>query len=720
MLARITRIDAPPYNACLAAPAMPAGGAASRIRKEQADMTNRFFNLYTHQFARVAVGVPRCKVADPAFNAEQTIALARDAAQQGAALALFPELGLSAYSCDDLFHQSALLDACEQALATVLAASRTLPLTLVIGMPLRVGHQLFNCAVVLSHGRIHGVVPKTYLPNYGEFYEARQFSSADCAVVSEIRLLGQGAPFGAQLLFELADLPLLRFHVEICEDLWTPIPPSSYAALAGATVLLNLSASNIVVGKSGYRHQLVSQQSARCQAAYLYTSAGKGESSTDMAWDGQALICENGSLLAESPRFLDDSHIIYADIDLGKLSHERMRQGTFGQSVRRHAQAVEQFHVIRYNAELPLDRDLPLARVIERFPYVPADHKRRDERCNEVYNIQVQALVQRLSASRISKLVIGISGGLDSTHALLVCAKAMDRLGLPRANILGYTMPGFATSERTLQQARRLMQAIGCSAGEIDIRPSCMQMLQDLGHPYAQGQNEYDVTFENVQAGERTSHLFRLANFHGGIVIGTGDLSELALGWCTYGVGDQMSHYNVNGSVPKTLITHLVRWVADTGQIGGSGSDVLIDILDTDISPELVPGASADAPGQKTEAFIGPYELQDFNLYYTVRYGYKPSKVAFLAYTAWKDREAGPWPEAAHVTRNQYDLAAIKKNLGIFLDRFFRTSQFKRSCMPNGPKVGSGGSLSPRGDWRAPSDSESVVWLQDLETIPDA
>jgi NAD+ synthase (glutamine-hydrolysing) len=690
------------------------------IRKDQAAMTNRFFNLYTHQFARVAVGVPRIKVADPAFNAEQTIALATEAADRGAVLALFPELGLSAYTCDDLFHQNALLEACEAALARVLAASRALPLTLVVGMPLRVSHQLFNCAVVLSNGRIHGVVPKTYLPNYGEFYEARQFSSGDCATVGEIRLLGQGVAFGAQLLFEFADMPLFRFHVEICEDLWTPIPPSSYAALAGATVLLNLSASNIVVGKSGYRHQLVSQQSARCQAAYLYTSAGKGESSTDLAWDGQALICENGGLLAESPRFLDDSHLIFADVDLGKLSQERMRQGTFGQAVRRHAQAVEAFRVIRYNAEAPLDRDLPLERTIERFPYVPADRTRRDERCNEVYNIQVQALVQRLSAIGVSKLVIGISGGLDSTHALLVCAKAMDRLGLPRSNILAYTMPGFATSERTLQQARRLMEAIGCTASEIDIRPSCMQMLKDLGHPYAEGQKEYDITFENVQAGERTSHLFRLANHHGGIVIGTGDLSELALGWCTYGVGDQMSHYNVNGSVPKTLITHLVRWVADTEQLGGAGSDVLIDILDTDISPELVPGESADSPGQKTEAFIGPYELQDFNLYYTLRYGYKPSKVAFLQYAAWKDAAVGPWPEEAHVVRNQYDLAAIKKNLAIFLDRFFRTSQFKRSCMPNGPKVGSGGSLSPRGDWRAPSDSESVVWLKDMDNVPES
>jgi NAD+ synthase (glutamine-hydrolysing) len=498
-----------------------------------------------------------------------------------------------------------------------------------------------------------------------------------------------------------------------------PIPPSSFAALAGATVLANLSASNIVVGKAGYRHQLVAQQSARCLAAYLYTSAGRGESSTDMAWDGQALIYENGELLAESERFSDDSHIIYADVDLERLSQERIRQTTFGQSTRRHAQEVAKFRTIRFALAVPSDNALPLRREIQRFPYVPADRKRRDERCNEVYNIQVQALSQRLSASGISKVVIGVSGGLDSTHALLVCAKAMDRLNLPRSNIIGVTMPGFATSERTLRQAKELMEIVGCTASEVDIRPSCMQMLKDLGHPYAAGVEDFDVTFENVQAGERTNHLFRLANFKSAIVIGTGDLSELALGWCTYGVGDHMSHYNVNASVPKTLIAHLVRWVAETEQIGKGGADVLFRILSTDISPELVPGKSGTEDVQKTESFIGPYELQDFNLYYTLRFGFAPSKVAFLALSAWKNRDAGAWPEDVDVTRNEYDLRAIKRNLSIFLDRFFRQSQFKRSCVPNAPKVGSGGSLSPRGDWRAPSDSESVVWMKDLENVPE-
>ena len=693
-----------------------------RIKAPQAmdPMSNPFFNLYSHGFARVAVGVPECRVADPAFNAAQTIALAQQAAQGGAVLVAFPELGLSAYTCDDLFHQKALLDACEAALDQVVRATAELDIAVIVGAPLRVAHQLYNCAVVAAGGRILGVVPKSYLPNYGEFYEARQFSAADCAVATEIRLLEQTVPFGAELLFQMEKLPLFQFHVEICEDVWVPIPPSSFAALAGATVLVNLSASNIVVGKSAYRHQLVAQQSARCLAAYMYTSAGRGESSTDLAWDGQALIYENGELLGESERFLNESHLLFSDVDLDRLSRERMHQTTFGQSARRHRDEVRKFRQVLVPVAAPLeDAELPLERRVPRFPYVPADAQRRDARCKEVYNIQVQALAQRLSASGMSKVVIGISGGLDSTHALLVCAQAMDTLGLPRANILAVTMPGFATSSRTLQQARQLMAVVGCTASEVDIRPSCLQMLKDLGHPYADGKPVYDITFENVQAGERTNHLFRIANFNNAIVIGTGDLSELALGWCTYGVGDHMSHYSVNASVPKTLITHLVRWVAESGRLGETGAAVLLDVLGTDVSPELVPGGDDGKPTQKSEDTIGPYELQDFNLYYTLRYGFAPTKVAFLALAAWRDRDAGAWPEGGHVARNQYDLAAIKRNLKIFLDRFFRLTQFKRTCVPNAPKVGSGGSLSPRGDWRAPSDSESVVWMRDADRIPD-
>ncbi|MDN3922971.1 NAD(+) synthase [Roseateles violae] len=680
-----------------------------------------FDNLYSHDFARIAVGLPQCRVADPLFNGQQTIALLLEAAAAGVALVAFPELGLSAYSCDDLFHQRALLDGCEQALAAVLKASEVLPTVAVVGMPLRVEQRLFNCAVVLQRGRILGVVPKTFLPNYGEFYEARQFSAAEEASVDAIELLGQRVPFGSRQIFAAADLPLLRLHVEICEDVWTPIPPSSFAALAGATVLVNLSASNVIVGKANYRRQLVSQQSARCLAAYVYSSAGAGESSTDLAWDGQALIYENGEALAESERFQRRSQWIGADVDLERLARERMRQTSFGQSVRLHAAQVKEFRTTEF--ALGLDREQPLAlqRKVERFPYVPAERSRRDERCQEVYNIQLQALVQRLASSGIARLVIGVSGGLDSTHALLVAARAMDQLGLPRNHIIGVTMPGFATGERTRDQALRLMAAVGCEAQEIDIRPSCTQMLKDLGHPFAEGQPVYDITFENVQAGERTSHLFRLANHRQALVLGTGDLSELALGWCTYGVGDHMSHYNVNASVPKTLIKHLVRWVAETRQLGAVDHQVLLDILDTEISPELVP-ADPGAKGQvlqSTESAIGPYELQDFNLFFTLRHGYAPSKIAFLARHAWGSRERGAWPDESHVQRNEYTLAEIKRVLRIFVQRFFKGSQFKRSCVPNAPKVGSGGSLSPRGDWRAPSDSESAVWLAELDRIPD-
>ena len=680
---------------------------------------NEFFNLYAHGFARVAVGIPQCRVADPEFNGSETVRLAREAAQGGAVLVAFPELGLSAYTCDDLFHQRALLDGCLDALARVVDASRDIPAALVVGMPLRVEHLLFNCAVVVAGGQVLGAVPKSFLPNYSEFYEARQFNAADSATTDEVELLGQRVPFGSGLLFEVANIENLRFHVEICEDAWVPVPPSSYAAMAGATVLVNLSASNAVVGKAAYRHQLVGQQSARCLAAYMYTSSGLGESTTDMAWDGQAIIYENGEMLAEAPRFANGSHLIAADVDLERLSRERMRLSTFGACVRRHADEVAKFAVVRF--ELPVERttQLALARTVQRFPYVPANPALRDERCTEVYSIQVQGLEQRMRSSGIQKLVIGISGGLDSTHALLVCAKVVERLGLPRTNILAYTMPGFATSERTLAQARRLMEVVGCTAHEIDIRPSCEQMLKDIGHPYADGKPVFDVTFENVQAGERTSHLFRLANRHNALVVGTGDLSELALGWCTYGVGDHMSHYNVNASVPKTLISHLVRWVAETGVMGAHGSQVLEEVLATNISPELVPGSANGQPEQSTESVIGPYELQDFNLFYILRYGFAPSKVAFLAWSAWHDSGEGAWPHGAHVSRNQYPLAEIKRVLRIFVSRFFRGTQFKRSCVPNGPKVGTGGSLSPRGDWRAPSDSEATVWLRDLDRIPD-
>jgi NAD+ synthase (glutamine-hydrolysing) len=680
-----------------------------------------FVNLYNHNFIRTAVILPKLKVADPGYNASETISLLRQARENNALLAVFPELGLSAYTCDDLFHQQTLLDGCLAGLRVVLEASRTLPIIGIVGLPLRIDGLLFNCAVVFYQGRVLGVVPKTYLPNYREFYEMRQFSPADHSLRESIDLLEQrDVPFGNRLIFQVENQPLLTFYIEICEDVWVPIPPSSYASLAGATVLVNLSASNITVGKADYRRQLVANQSGRCLAAYLYSAAGTGESTTDLAWDGHGMIYENGSPVAESNRFSYGEQIVYGDLDLDRLVQERMRQNSFGQSVNRFRDVLRDFRTIKFTVDIPREEAIPLMRRYERFPFVPSDPTRRDERCREVYEIQVQALVQRFKTSGADKMVIGISGGLDSTQALIVCARAMDVMGISRFHILAYTMPGFATSQRTLEQARQLIRTIGCTYHEIDIRPSCIQMLKDIEHPFYEGKPVYDVTFENVQAGERTSHLFRLANQYGGIVVGTSDLSEMALGWCTYGVGDHMAHYHVNASVPKTLIQYLIRWTALTDQLGPEVSPVLNDILETEISPELVPGEeSSGQPVQRTEDIVGPYELQDFNLYYTLRLGYLPAKVAFLAWNAWHDKDVPGWPDIPEAKRHEYNLYDIKRWLKVFLWRFFKTSQFKRTCVPNSPKVGSGGSLSPRGDWRAPSDGEATAWLAELERIPD-
>ena len=681
-----------------------------------------FFNLYHHGFVRVAVGIPEVRVADPVFNAKTTIALMTQAAEQHAILVLFPELGLTAYSCEDLFHQQTLLTGALDALGMVLDASKQLELITVVGLPLQVDHLLFNCAVIVYRGRILGVVPKTFLPNYREFYELRQFAPAAAANRDTITLCGQSAiPFGEKLLFRAKNQPRFSFFTEICEDLWVPIPPSCHAALAGATLLLNLSASNVTIGKHEYRHSLVANQSARCLAAYLYTAAGTGESTTDLAWDGHAMVYENGALVAESSRFHEGSQLIFADLDLDHLIQERMRQNSFSQSAQYYREEIRQFREIPFEINLPTNSRLLCQRQYDRFPYVPADPATRDSHCFEAYNIQVQGLVKRLKHTGIKKIVMGISGGLDSTHALIVAARAMDVLHFPRTHILAYTLPGFATSSHTLANAKALMQAIGCAMHEIDIRPSCEQMLRDLNHPFSHGEPVYDVTFENVQAGERTNHLFRLANYHHALVLGTGDLSELALGWCTYGVGDHMSHYAINASVPKTLIQFLIRWIADTSQLGDNTSEVLRVILETEISPELVPGETgSNQPAQRTEAVIGPYELQDFNLYYTTRFGYPPTKIAFLAYCSWRDRTLGRWPNIPEERQNQYTISEIKYWLQVFAYRFFQISQFKRSCIPNAPKVGSGGSLSPRGDYRAPSDSEATVWLDDIARIPDA
>ncbi len=675
------------------------------------DRQHSFRSIYRHGFARVAACTTRCTLADPAANATAILEVARDCDRRGVAVAVFPELGLSGYAISDLLQQSVLLDAVETAVATLVEASAALMPLLLVGAPLRHAGALYNCALAIHRSKLLGVVPKVHLPNYREFYEPRHFVSGDGAAGGTIAVGGLTAPFGTDLLFASEDQPDLVVHAEICEDIWIPVPPSSVAALAGAMVLANLSASNITIGKAETRRLLCASQSARCVAAYLYAAAGAGESTTDLAWDGQASIFENGNTLAETERFPSGSRFAVADIDLDMLRHERLQMGSFDTNRRRSATG---FRRIGFRLEPPLT-DLGFERRIERFPFVPADPARLEQDCYEAYNIQVSGLAQRLRATGIKRLVIGISGGLDSTQALIVSARALDLLGLPRSNIFAFTMPGFATSDHTRANALRLMRSLGVTASELDIKPAAQRMLSDIGHPFARGEPVYDLTFENVQAGLRTDYLFRLANHHNGIVIGTGDLSELALGWCTYGVGDQMSHYNVNAGVPKTLIQHLIRWVISSAQFDADVLATLDAILATEISPELIPAGAGETP-QSTEAKIGPYALQDFNLYYTLRHGFAPSKIAFLALQAWGDATQGDWPPGFPPERRMaYDLPTIRTWLEGFLRRFFAFSQFKRSAMPNGPKVSAGGSLSPRGDWRAPSDGNANAWLAELE-----
>ena len=682
-------------------------------------MTNSFHSLYTHGFARVAACTIRTQLADPAANAESVLARALDCDRVGAVLAVFPELVLSGYSIDDLLMQDTLLDAVDHAVPTLVAASKGFRPLLLVGAPVRHAGRIYNTALAIQGGRLLGVVPKLYLPNYREFYEPRHFASGVGTEGGTIQLGGLTAPFGPDLVFSAADLPGFVVHAEICEDLWVPSPPSGEAALAGATVLANLSASNITIGKAETRRLLCRSHSARCIAAYLYAAAGTGESTTDLAWDGQASIFENGVTLAETDRFPDAGQTALADVDLDLLRQERASMTTFDDNRRALGIAPEDFRRVTFTLDPPPDA-LGLMRRIERFPFVPADPARLVQDCYEAYNIQVSGLVQRMGAIGVKRAVIGISGGLDSTQALIVLARAMDRLGLPRTNILAYTMPGFATSEGTKGNAHRLMDALGVTAHELDIRPAATQMLSDMGHGFARGEPLYDVTFENVQAGLRTDYLFRLANQHDGIVIGTGDLSELALGWCTYGVGDQMSHYNVNAGVPKTLIQHLIRWVIASKQFDAGVAATLESILATEISPELVPVEAGQAP-QSTEARVGPYELQDFNLYYTLRHGFRPGKIAFMALQAWGAEAGDAWPPGFPPERRRaYDLPQIKAWLRVFLQRFFGFSQFKRSAMPNGPKVSAGGSLSPRGDWRAPSDGNARIWIEALDRdVPD-
>ncbi len=691
---------------------------SSLSASESAASMNRtshpFYAAHSHGFVRTATSTPRVRTADIAYNRDAILEEARLAHAAQVDLVVYPELCLSSYALDDLHLQSALLDTAEVAIAEIVAASAALSPLLLIGSPLRHNGRIYNCALAIAKGRLLGAVPKSFLPNYREYYEKRWFSHGRNVIGQSISVNGAQVPFGTDLLFVAANMPSFVLGVEICEDYWSPQPPSTRAALAGATVLANLSASNITIGKSDERHMLCKAQSSRAVAAYVYSASGHGESTTDLAWDGQGVIYELGELMAESERFALEPELCVVDLDCERILSERMRMQTFGDAAEAAGRPEDSYRRIAFDLG-NAGTDIGLRRPIRRFPFVPNDQRNLDADCYEAFNIQVDGLMRRIAAMQAKSLVIGISGGLDSTHALIVAARTCDRMGLPRSFIRGYTMPGFGTSEGTRTNAWKLMEAIGITAEEIDIRPAATMMLQDIGHDFADGHPVYDTVFENVQAGLRTDYLFRLSGQHRGFVLGTGDLSELALGWCTYGVGDQMSHYGVNAGVPKTLIQYLIRWAATTEQFDPATDKVLLDILATEISPELVP-AGADGAVQSTEAAVGPYELNDFFLHHIIRYGQRPSKVAFLAWHAWRNAEAGLWPAGfPQANKNAYDLATIQSWLEKFLRRFFGFSQFKRSAMPNGPKVSAGGALSPRGDWRAPSDSVADLWLKELQ-----
>ena len=689
-----------------------------------------FRSAYDQGFARVAAVTLPVTLADPAANAAAVIARARRLGEEGVCLAVFPELGLTGYSIDDLLLSDVLLRETLAAIETIRAASAGFLPAIVVGAPLRVGGRLFNCAVVIAGGAVRGAAPKSYPPAYREFYEKRHFACGGDAGESDIDVNGARVPFGTDLLFEVDDVPGLVFHAEVCEDMWVPVPPSSLAALAGATVLVNLSGSPVTVGRAEDRELLVRASSSRGLAAYVFAAAGQGESSTDLAWDGQTLVYENGELLGSTERFGEGARAAVVDVDIEGLLAERVRQGSFEDNRRALLRpgAVPGgagFRTVRIGrGDLTVPRtDIGLRRAVDRFPFVPDDPARLAQDCYEAYNIQVAALVQRLRAIGEPRIVIGVSGGLDSTHALIVAARAVDRLGLGREHIHAITMPGFATSAGTRSNALALARALGCRVEELDIRPLAEQMLAAMDHPYGRGERGrevYDVTFENVQAGLRTDLLFRIAGRRGGIVLGTGDLSELALGWCTFGVGDQMAHYGVNAGIPKTLIQHLIRWVVAERLFPDDVGDVLLDILGTEISPELVPAHEGE-PIQSTQARIGPYALQDFTLWHVLRRGSRPSRIAFLAERAWSDPSAGAWPPGLpEEERVAYDLAAIRKWELVFFRRFF-SNQFKRSTLPNGPKVVAGGSLSPRGDWRMPSDASGAAWIAELErNVPGA
>ena len=644
------------------------------------------YGLMNYGFVKVASAIPRVRVADCAFNASQIEKEIIIADGKGVEIIVFPELCLTGYTCGDLFAHSLLLESAELGLMQILNNTRQLDIISILGMPVPLNGMLLNAAVVIQKGKVLGVVPKTYLPNYKEFYEKRWFTSASEVMEPMVRLCGQNVPLNACLLFDTAGT---TFGIELCEDLWAPIPPSSALALQGAEIIFNLSADNEGVGKHNYLRSLIAQQSARCIAGYVFSSCGFGESTTDVVFAGNALIYENGTLLASGERFSFEEQVVTSEIDVERLRTERRVNTTFASCRAQTAQGVARHVATEYvNA-----RDLQLTRTFDPHPFVPQGPM-LDERCEEIFSIQVSGLAQRLTHTHAKSAVVGISGGLDSTLALLVCVQTFDKLGLSRKGIIGVTMPGFGTTDRTHSNAVDLMESLGVTIREVSIKDACLQHFKDIGH----NPEVHDVTYENSQARERTQILMDIANQTNGLVIGTGDLSELALGWATYN-GDHMSMYGVNASVPKTLVKHLVKWVAENG-MGEASRKTLLDIVDTPISPELIPADEDGNIRQITEDLVGPYELHDFFLYYFLRFGFAPSKIYFLAVRTFK---------------GVYDEETVKKWLQTFCRRFFN-QQFKRSCLPDGPKVGSV-SLSPRGDWRMPSDASSALWLNDVAPL---
>ena len=641
-------------------------------------------------FIRVGSALPKCKLADCIYNTEELIQILQQANEKQIQILVFPELSITAYTCGDLFFQHSLLEYAEKGLNDIIKASQNIDVFAVVGTPVVIDNQLFNCAVAIYKGNILGVVPKSYLPNYSEFQEKRWFSPAKQLLSSEIVLCGQKIPVGTDLIFKAEQIPYCKIGIEICEDLWSVIPPSSYQALSGATILLNPSASNELASKYDYRKQLISQQSSRCIAVYVYSSSGVGESTQDMVFSGHGLIYENGTLLKESERFIKETQLIYADVDLELLQNDRMKNTTFSENQYCHTA----FREITFSMK-PQTNIEELQRIVKPHPFIPENNEYLDKRCQDIFNIQVAGLARRIEHTKAKSVVVGISGGLDSTLALLVSVKACDYLGISAKHVIGITMPGFGTTDRTYQNALSLMEALGIQTREISIQKAALQHFEDIGHDAS----IHDVTYENTQARERTQILMDIANKENGFVVGTGDLSELALGWATYN-GDHMSMYGVNAGVPKTLIRVLVRWIAEYGSLYQKANEILFDVLDTPVSPELLPPDEKGNINQKTEEIVGPYELHDFFLYYVVRFGFSPSKILFLAEYAFK---------------GEYERETLLKWLKNFYHRFFM-QQFKRSCMPDGPKVGTI-SLSPRGDWRMPSDAFNHVWVEEVNKL---